>query len=69
MIPAKPFALTATLPIQLAGAWDGDGLLWVLATNFNNGYYQLASWTGTGPMRTLAPGQDSPVTLSPPGLG
>jgi hypothetical protein len=69
MIPARPFALTATLPIQLAGAWDQQGLLWVLATNFNNGYYQLASWTGTGPLRTLAPSQDSPVLLSAAGPG
>jgi len=69
MIPAKPFPLFASLPIQLAGAWDQKGLLWVLATNPGNGYYQLASWTGTGPLHSLAPGQDSPIMMSAPGPG
>ena len=41
--------------IQLAGSWDREGLLWVLATNPDNGYCQLGSWTGTGPLHTFAP--------------
>jgi hypothetical protein len=58
MIPGQPqppsSSLIATQPIQLAGAWDRQGLLWVLATNPDSGYYQLCVWTGGGPLRTGA---------------
>jgi hypothetical protein len=73
MIPGQPqppaSALIATPPIELAGAWDRQGLLWVLATNPDSGYYQLGSWTGDGPLRTLPPAPGSPTVLSPPGPG
>lgn len=71
MIPAKPFpvpAASAAMAVQLAGAWEQQGLLLVLAANPGNGYYQLASWTGAGPLHTLAR-QDVPITLSAPGPG
>ncbi len=68
-IPVKPFTLSASRAIPLVGAWDQKGLLWVLATNPDRGYYQLASWTGTGPLHTLAPRRDSPIMMSAPGPG
>jgi hypothetical protein len=64
-----PPATAATAGAVLAGTWDQRGVLWVLATNPGSGYYQLGFWTGTGPLRTLAPAQGSPVTLSAPGPG
>jgi hypothetical protein len=64
-----PPSAAATQGVALAGAWDQQGALWVLATNPTTGYYQLGFWTGTGPLRTFAPAQGSPVTLSPPGPG
>ena len=62
-----PPSAAATQGVVLAGGWDRRGLLWVLATNPTSGYYQLGFWTGTGPLRTFAPAQGSPVTLSGPG--
>jgi hypothetical protein len=62
-------SLPASQPIQMTGAWDRRGLLWVLATNPDTNYYQLGFWTGTGPLHTLAPAQGSPVALSVPGSG
>jgi hypothetical protein len=35
----------------------------------DNGYYQLGSWTGAGPLRTFTPAQGSPTALSAPGPG
>jgi hypothetical protein len=61
-----PFT-AATQGVVLAGAWDRRGVLWVLATNPTSGYHQLGFWAGTGPLRTFAPAQGSPVTLSGPG--
>ena len=72
MIPGKPLPLpspTTTQDIQLAGAWDRQGLLWVLAMKPYDGYYQLGFWTGAGPLRTFAPAQGSPIALSAPGSG
>ena len=73
MIPGQPqppaSPLIATPPIQLAGAWDRQGLLWVLAADPDSGYYQLGFWTGRGPLRTIAPAQGSPIALSAPGPG
>jgi hypothetical protein len=65
--PPQPSVILATQPIQLAAARDGQGLLWILAVNPGPGYYQLGSWTGSGPLRTLAPARGLPITLSPPG--
>ena len=59
----------ATQGVVLASAWDRQGVLWALATNPDGGYYQLGFWTGVGPLRTFAPAQGSPVTLSAPGPG
>jgi hypothetical protein len=59
----------ATHGVVLAGAWDRRGVLWALAANPDSGYYQLGFWTGSGPLRTFAPAQGSPVTLSAPGPG
>jgi hypothetical protein len=64
-----PPLAAATAGVVLAGAWDRRGVLWVLATNPTSGYHQLGFWTGTGPLRTFAPAQGSPVTLSAPGPG
>ena len=65
--PPQPSVVLATQPIQLAAAWDRQGLLWILAMNPDTGYYQLGSWAGSGPLRTLAPARGLPITLSPPG--
>lgn len=70
MIPGGPLPLPSSAtpqPIQLTGAWDRQGLLWVLAMKPYSGYYQLGFWTGTGPLRTFAPAQGSPARLSAPG--
>jgi len=64
-----PPSAAATQGVVLTGAWDQRAVLWVLATNPSSGYYQLGFWTGTGPLRTFAPAQGSPVTLSAPGPG
>lgn len=64
-----PPLTAATQGVVLAGAWDRRGVLWVLATNPTSGYHQLGFWTGVGPLRTFAPAQGSPVTLSAPGPG
>jgi hypothetical protein len=63
-----PFSsLPAAQPIQLLGAWDRQGLLWVLASSPDEGYYQLGYWTGTGPLRTFALARGGPVALTAPG--
>jgi hypothetical protein len=62
-----PPSAAATYGVVLAGAWDRRGVLWVLATNPVSGYHQLGFWTGIGPLRTFAPAQGSPVTLSASG--
>jgi len=49
------------------GAWDRQGLVWVLAMKPYDGYYQLGFWTGAGPLRAFAPARGSPMTLSAPG--
>jgi len=72
MIPGKPLPLpssSTTQADQLAGSWDSDGLLWVLAMSPYNGYYQLGFWTGAGPLHTFGPAQGSPMALSAPGSG
>jgi hypothetical protein len=72
MIPSKPLPLppsSTTQVDQMTGSWDRDGLLWVLAMNPYNDYYQLGYWTGLGPLHTFAPAQGSPTTLSAPGSG
>jgi hypothetical protein len=72
VIPGRPLpgaSPPTTQRIQLAGSWDRQGLLWVLAMSPDNGYYQLGSWTGAGPLRTFAPAQGSPMALSAPGSG
>jgi hypothetical protein len=72
MIPGTSLPLSslpAAQPIQLAGSWDRQGLLWVLASSPDNGHYQLGFWTGSGPLRTFAPAQGSPMALSAPGSG
>ena len=70
LIPGTALAfssLPAAQPIQLAGAWDRQGLLWVLASSPDEGYYQLGYWTGTGPLRTFALTRGGPVALTAPG--
>jgi hypothetical protein len=70
MIPGTPLSfssLPASQPIQLVGAWDRQGLLWVLASNPDEGYYQLGYWTGAGPLRTFAPARGGPLALTAPG--
>ena len=70
MIPGTSLLLSslpASQPIQLVGAWDRQGLLWVLASNPDEGYYQLGYWTGAGPLRTFALAPGSPVALTAPG--
>jgi hypothetical protein len=72
MIPGKPLRLISSpnaQGIQMVGSWDRQGLLWVLAASAYDGYYQLGFWTGTGPLRTFAPAQGSPMALSAPGSG
>jgi hypothetical protein len=72
VIPGRPLPLASSPPtqrIRLAGSWDRHGLLWVLAMSPDNGYYQLGSWTGAGPLRTFTPAQGSPTALSAPGSG
>ena len=70
MIPGTslPFSsLPAAQPIELVGAWDLQGLLWVLASNPDEGYYQLGYWTGAGPLHTFALARGGPLTLTAPG--
>jgi len=70
MIPGTPLpfsSLPAAQPIQLVGAWDRQGLLWVLASSPDEGYYQLGYWTGTGPLRTFALSRGGPIALTAPG--
>ena len=72
VIPGRPLPLASSPTpqrIQLAGSWDRQGLLWVLAMSPGKGYYQLGSWTGAGPLRTFTPAQGSPTALSAPGSG
>ena len=57
----------ASQPIELVGAWDRQGLLWVLASSPDEGYYQLGYWTGAGPLRTFRPARGGPVALTAPG--
>jgi hypothetical protein len=54
--------------IQLTGAWDQAGRLWVLATS-GYGYFQLGYWTGTGPLHVYPPIQGNPAALAAPGTG
>ena len=70
MIPGTSLhfsSLPEAQPIQLAGAWDRQGMLWVMASNPDQGYYQLGYWTGSGPLRTFAPTSGGPLVLTPPG--
>jgi hypothetical protein len=70
MIPGTSLPLSslpASQPIQLVGAWDRQGLLWVLASSPDEGYYQLGYWPGTGPLRTFTPVRGSPIALTAPG--
>jgi hypothetical protein len=70
MIPGTPLPLSslpAAQPIQLTGAWDRQGLLCVLASDPDEGYYQLGYWTGSGPLHTFAPARGTPVALAAPG--
>ena len=60
-------SLPAIQPIQLVGSWDRQGLLWVLASNPYEGYYQLGYWTGAGPLRTFTLASGSPIALAAPG--
>jgi hypothetical protein len=72
MIPGTslPFSsLPAAQFLQLAGAWDQQGTLWVMASSPDQGYYQLGYWTGSGPLRTFAPASGGPLALTPPGPG
>ena len=72
MIPGKPLRLPSSpnaQGIQMAGSWDRQGLLWVLAASAYDGYYQLGFWTGAGPLHTFAPAEGSPMALSAPGSG
>lgn len=72
VIPGRTLPLASSPTpqrVQLAGSWDRQGLLWVLAMSPGNGYYQLGSWTGAGPLRTFMPAQGSPTALSAPGSG
>ncbi len=70
MIPTKPLPIpiSASSPADtLAGSWDHDGRLWVLAMSPYTSYYQLAFWTGAGPLRTFQIAQGQPTALSAPG--
>jgi hypothetical protein len=70
MIPGTSLAfssLPAAQPIQLVGAWDRQGLLWVLASSPDEGYYQLGYWTGAGPLRTFVLTRGGPLAMTPPG--
>jgi hypothetical protein len=70
MIPGTALPLSslpAAQPIQLAGGWDRQGLLCVLASDPDEGYYQLGYWTGSGPLHAFAPAQGDPVALTAPG--
>ena len=70
MIPGTSLRLSSlpvAQPIQLTGAWDRQGLLWVLVTIPDSGFYQLGYWTGTGPLHTFAPARGSPIVLTAPG--
>ena len=61
MIPSRPLPIPdvpgdgspTALPDTLAGAWNQQGVLWVLAMNPYYGYYQLGYWTGDGPLHTF----------------
>jgi len=54
--------------VQLTGAWDQAGRLWVLATS-GYGYFQLGYWTGTGPLHVYPPIEGNPTALAAPGTG
>jgi hypothetical protein len=60
-------SLPAAQPIQLVGAWDRQGMVWAMASNPDEGYYQLGYWTGSGPLRTFTPARGGPLALTPPG--
>ncbi len=72
VLPAGGDGITAPA-VQMAAAWDRQGLLWVLASSSGDdsrhGYYQLGYWTGAGPLHTFAPARGSPTALSAPGPG
>jgi len=61
----QPFGLGSP-GIQLSGAWDQQGLLWVLATS-GYGYFQLGYWTGTGPLHVYRPIDGNPTAIAAPG--
>jgi hypothetical protein len=75
MIPSRPLPVPdvpgadspTTLPDTLAGSWNQQGVLWVLAMNPYYSYYQLGFWTGQGPLHTLKISQGNPAAMSPPG--
>jgi hypothetical protein len=70
MIPGEPLPLpvsASSLADTLVGSWDQYGRLWVLAMSPGNSYYQLAFWTGAGPLHTFQIAQGLPTALSFPG--
>lgn len=72
-IPGGPTASSQPLGlgdpgVELAGAWDQRGRLWVLATS-RYGYFQLGYWAGAGPLHIYPPVEGSPVAISAPGPG
>ena len=78
MIPSRPLpvpdvpggvASPTSLPDTLAGSWNRQGVLWVLAMNPYYSYYQLGFWTGKGPLHTFKISQGNPTAMSPPGPG
>ena len=60
-------SLPAAQPIQLLGAWDRQGMVWAMASDPDEGYYQLGYWTGAGPLRTFALTRGGPIALTAPG--
>ncbi len=52
--------------VELTGASDQHGRLWVLATS-GYGYFQLGYWTGTGPLHVYPPVQGNPAAPAAPG--
>jgi hypothetical protein len=63
----QPLGL-GTPGVQLTGAWDQRGRLWVLATS-GYGYFQLGYWTGAGPLHVYPPITGNPAALAAPGTG
>jgi hypothetical protein len=42
-------------------------MVWAMASNPDEGYYQLGYWTGSGPLRTFAPARGGPLAFTSPG--